>query len=314
MYRFALALPVCIAGLAVMSLAAAPTAPVAESVGVTINVRNLATIAAPPNAPRPLRDKASVRVRDVISTGARSAVGVRLADETLFSVGANARVEIDAFVYDRTRSASRMSLNFIKGAFRFVSSKATHAYPGQNAITTPIGVIGIRGTVVTGVIGPEALAYYRKANPDVAQTPTDAETATLIILSDAGEGDPASGGIDVIADGKVTALRKAGQALYFPRRGDRPDPPIFLDPQLRGVIERGAEPPGFERNLRPGQGPDARAQGPGNNNGPQPRGGQGPGGQNDGPSPGQPGGMQGSGPGAGPGGMPGGGPGSAQPR
>ena len=299
------------AGLALVYLAAPPSKPVRESVGITTNVRNIVTTAVPPGAARRVGTKDPVHVGDVISTGVQSAVGVRLADQTLFSIGANARVGIDAFVYDPSRAASRMSLTFMKGAFRFVSGKATHAYPGQEAIRTPVATIGIRGTVVTGVIGPEALAYYRRANPSIAQAPTDAETATLIILSDAGDGDPQSGGIDITAGGKVTALRKAGQALYFPRRGADPAPPIMLDPQLRGTIERRAEPPGFERNLGPGQARDARAQeqangngrqqpGAGQGNGRQGNGGPGNGGQNGGPPGGPPGGMTGPGPGGGP--------------
>ena len=295
-------LTAAVAGLALFYLAANPAGSARESVGVTTNVRNIATISVPPGAAQRLAVRATVHVGDFISTGARSAVGVKLADQTLFSIGANARVGIDAFVYDPSRSASRVSLSFLKGAFRFVSGKSTHAYPGQEAIRTPAATIGIRGTVVTGVIGPEALAYYRQINPENAQSPADAETATLIILSDAGDGDAGLGGIDITAGGNVIALRKAGQALYFPRRGGDPAPPVMLDPQFRRMIERRAEPPGFERNFGPRQAPDARAPRQESGNGrQQPNGGQGGTPPNSGPAPAGPtGGMPGPGPGSGP--------------
>lgn len=298
MTGFAFGISTTAAGLTLAYLAFAPTPAI---VGQTVNLRNIVTIAVPPGLAERARTAAPVHVGDVVATGAKSAVGVRLADDTLFSIGADARVQIDSFIYDPSRSASRMSLNFIRGAFRFVSGKATHAYPGQAAIRTPAATIGIRGTVVTGVIGPEALAYYRQANPNAAGSAADAETATLIILSDAGDGGSESGGVDVTAGGKVTALRQAGQALYFPRRGADPAPPVFLDRQLRGTIERRAEPPGFERNLAPGQARDARAQGAASGNGQQPNAGPPNADQNGGASPSGPiGGMPGPGPGGGP--------------
>ena len=235
-------------------------------VGTAISVRNMATIATPPATPSQLRVNGQVLRHDVIATGAKSAVGVKLADSTLFSIGANARVSVDDFVYDADRSASTMTISFLKGAFRFVSGKPTHAYPGQTAIKTPAGTIGIRGTVVTGVIGPEALDYYRQVDPSFGQQDQADDTATLIILSDTGgEG----GGIDVTTDGEVTALRSAGQAIYFPRRGSPARPPFLVSPALRGRIERGAEPRNFSRSQGAVQPPSGRQPaGPNSRNAP----------------------------------------------
>ncbi|OYY91748.1 MAG: hypothetical protein B7Y45_01905 [Sphingomonas sp. 28-66-16] len=264
--------------VAPMCLAAAPP----ETVGSIVAVRNDATIATPPATPVKAAMKAPVHQRDVITTGPKAAAGVRLIDDTLFSIGADAQVEIDDFVFDSTRNASRMSLNFVKGAFRFASGKPTHGFPGQKAIITPAAVVGIRGTVVTGVIGPEALAYYRRIDPSITATDAAAATATLIILSDPGEGEgegeTATGGIDVAGSGTVTPLRTVGQAIFFPSRGRPALPPVMLSPQLRGAIERRAEPPGFSR--REGIGRNAnggdRRQGDQNRTGAN-RPGQGPG-------------------------------------
>src|SRR5436189_303531 len=77
--------------------------------------------------------------------------------------------------------------------------------------------------------------------PDLAlaQDSGEAETATLILLSDPGE---QGGGIDVDATTGITELRIAGQAVFFRRRGEPPRPPRMLPPEFRGQIERNAAP------------------------------------------------------------------------
>lgn len=278
--------------LASASLLAAP----AEPVGTTIAVRNLATVTTPPQGARRAVVKLPVLAGDLFTTGRDSAVRVQLADATFFSLGANASARIDRFVYDPARGASKVTLSFMRGAFRFASGKPTHAYPGQTAIVTPTATIGIRGTIVTGVIGPEALAYYREADPSLPPDTADAESATLIILSDAGaEG----GGADVTGSGVLTELRTAGEAVFFRRPGGPPLPPRMLPPELRGAIEGRAAPPGLGREPRGQQG--RQEQGAGNNG---PRGGNGTGGNggsaNGGNAPGNPGGGPPGGPGGGP--------------
>ncbi len=253
------------------------TAPVAP-VGTVIAVRHSAAIVTPPDPAITARPGTPIHTGDLVTTGADSAVRAQFADGTLFSLGANARATIDGFAYDAAKPASSVSLSFLRGAFRFVSGKPTHANPGQPAIRTPVAAIGIRGTIVTGVIGPEALAYYRRIDPTYTQDRGEAETATLILLSDTGvEG----GGIDISGPDGVTSLRTSGQALFFRRRGAPPLPPQFLSPDMRARIEQRAAPASLGRE--PGGGPQPGRQG----GGPQPGGGS---------QPGQQGGLPGQGP------------------
>lgn len=265
MERLALGVPLALLALCGLLLGAGATT---DPVGKAAVVRNVATIATPATAPVRLQTNAAVFQNNVIATGPKSAVGIILADTTQFSIGANAQVRIDDFIFDTKRNASKMTISFVKGAFRFVSGKPTHGYPGQTAIVTPAGTIGIRGTIVTGVIGPDALKLYQQINPAIAQAGEASETATLIILSDPGE---EGGGIDLTARGEVTSLRKAGQALYFPSQGSAPLPPIMVGPRLRGMIERQAGPPSFGRPAGmpgPQNGRDQQRAGPGSSAGP----------------------------------------------
>jgi hypothetical protein len=83
-----------------------------------------------------------VRFREQINTGAASGAEFRFVDGTSLSLGENADVKLDEFVYDPDRNLLRGSVNVLKGTMRFVGSSARK----DVAINTPAGTIGIRGT------------------------------------------------------------------------------------------------------------------------------------------------------------------------
>src|SRR3569623_3344257 len=56
-----------------------------------------------------------------IATGPASRLQVLLLDRTNFTLGANARLKVDRFVYAPSRSASSVGLSVPRGAFRFMS-------------------------------------------------------------------------------------------------------------------------------------------------------------------------------------------------
>ena len=227
--------------LPAMIAATSPTSPIGRAIGIRRDVM----VASPPAHGIRARIGSPVAKGDVITTGTGSAARIELLDTTNFSVGANASVRIDNFLYDADASASKVSIAIAKGAFRFVSGKPTHAYPGQTAITTPAASIGIRGTIVSGVVGPEALSLYEGKPQSVIAGADNAETATLIILEDAGE---AGGGIDIVSRGVVTPLRRAGEALFFPARGAPPSRPFLSSPDQRRAVDRQAAPGNFTRD------------------------------------------------------------------
>lgn len=89
----------------------------------------------------PLTQSASIFKNQKLETGDDSAAVVRFIDETQLSLGENANVTIDDYVY--AGNNSRSSVMLAKGAFRFVSGKM----PEKNMkIKTPTVGIGIRGT------------------------------------------------------------------------------------------------------------------------------------------------------------------------
>jgi hypothetical protein len=200
-------------------LIAAPA--VAQTVGVNAAIRNK-VMTRPANAAqlRPAVLKARVGLGEQVVTATSSMLQIVLLDRSNFTVGANARVTIDRFVYDPNRSASAVGASVARGAFRFMSSKAVHNMPGQTAIRTPVASIGVRGTVFEGVVGPDAIKIALGEQAADAAAGADKDSATLIVLRGPAATPTTPGGaIDVTANGRTVAVDRPGLALFIPGPG-----------------------------------------------------------------------------------------------
>lgn len=217
--------------LAAAALAAFATPAHAQSIGVNAAIRNSVTIkTASDAAPRPAKLKERVSQGDAIATAAASTLQILLLDRTTITVGANARLKIDRFVYDPGRRASAVGASVAKGAFRFMSGKAMRGAPGQSSITTPVATIGVRGTIVEGVVGADAARIARGESAVGAGAGNDAN-ATLIILRGPGaatQGDERPGGIDVIMGATTTSMDRPGLALFVPAPGQAAIGPFVI--------------------------------------------------------------------------------------
>ncbi len=200
-------------------------------VGVNAAVRNRVTMrsgAATTYHAAALKER--VGLGDDIRTAANSVLQILLLDRTTFTVGANAQVKIDRFVYDPDRRSSAVGASVARGAFRFMSGKATRGAPGQSSIRTPVGSIGIRGTILEGVVGADAIRIAR-AEPAVGNIGTVSQNATLIVLRGPGaatQGDEKPGAIDVTLDGTTVAIERPGLALFVPGPGATPIGPFAI--------------------------------------------------------------------------------------
>ncbi|WP_084169085.1 FecR family protein [Brevundimonas aveniformis] len=209
--------------------AAAPVA--AQTVGanaVVVNDVQMTTQANPQLHRAAVRERVSLS--NQIQTGTGSRLQILLLDGTSFQVGANARLTVDRFVYDPNRSASEVGVNVAQGSFRFVSGAPTRQRPGQSGIRTPVASIGVRGTIVEGAVGPEAIRIFNAESGLPAVPNADPETATLVLLRGPGPnvpGEPA-GAIDVSAGGRTLPIETVGYAAYIPGPGQPPIGPFLL--------------------------------------------------------------------------------------
>ncbi|MEP4886021.1 MAG: FecR family protein, partial [Alphaproteobacteria bacterium] len=144
--------------------------------GVAAAVRgNVVLVAA---APRPesravgqnVQSGDPVFLGDTIETGPDSGLQIMLMDETIFTIGPDAALIIDEFVYDPETSAGKVTASVLKGAFRFVSGRVAKEEPRNMNVKTPVGTIGIRGTSAAGRVIP--------ANPN----DPDSEISADIVL------------------------------------------------------------------------------------------------------------------------------------
>jgi hypothetical protein len=91
---------------------------------------------------RVLKPEAPVYAGDRIITGPIGEAQVRFRDNTRLVVGPNSTMVIDAFVFDDSDTARQISIEAVKGAFRFITGNSPKdAY----TIKTPTSTIGVRG-------------------------------------------------------------------------------------------------------------------------------------------------------------------------
>jgi hypothetical protein len=87
---------------------------------------------------------------DIIETDADGAVNIVFADETSFAVSEEARLAIDEYVFDPATQSGSTDFSVLKGVFVFTSGLIGRDDPDDVQIDTPVGSIGIRGTIIAG--------------------------------------------------------------------------------------------------------------------------------------------------------------------
>ncbi|HEX7750928.1 MAG TPA: FecR domain-containing protein [Novosphingobium sp.] len=233
------------AALAIAAPAAVWAAP--TQVGIASAVVNNVQVrsgGAPQAHAARIRERLSLA--DQVSTGARSRLQILLLDRSTFTVGADARLTIDRFVYDP--AGSSVSASVAKGAFRFLSGGRGHR-GGGSSIKTPVATIGIRGTIVDGTVGPEAVAIARGEGKVTRGMTVDPQTATLVVLRGPGArtgGKVGVGAISVTAGGVTVDCERPLLAVFVPAPGAAPIGPFTISlpglAQLNDLIVPSGEP------------------------------------------------------------------------
>ncbi len=87
---------------------------------------------------------------DVVETEGSGAVNIIFIDETSLSVSENAKLAIDEYVFDPSSQSGTTDVSVLRGLFVFTSGLIGRDDPDDVNIDTPMGSIGIRGTVIVG--------------------------------------------------------------------------------------------------------------------------------------------------------------------
>ncbi len=138
--------------LIILSLAGVAQAQTSsEAIGQVETLRGNATATRVNKTPLNLNVGDPVFLGDTVQTGANSTLGITFLDQTVFSIGANARMVLDELVYNPQGAANSMAFNLVEGTFVFLAGRI--ATSGNMQINTPVVQIGIRGTLPWITVG-----------------------------------------------------------------------------------------------------------------------------------------------------------------
>lgn len=207
---------------------------------------------------------------DTIETGPDSGLQIMLMDETIFTIGPDAALIIDEFVYDPETSAGKVTASVLKGAFRFVSGRVAKEEPRNMNVKTPVGTIGIRGTSAAGRVIP--------ADPN----DPDSEVSADIVLLGPGVDNNANeraGRIIVSNADTSVEISRSGFGTRIAGIDAAPTIPVRFEPSVVSGLTGNLGTDGSARPAtRAGAGPNAQNEnspsGDGGNN--QPDGNTGP--------------------------------------
>ena len=99
---------------------------------------------------RALVVNSDVYFRDRCHSGEGARLQATLKDGTQLTLGENATLVVDEFIYDPFRSRGALSVSVIKGAFLFVGGRIEGVNGATVQIHTPFAALGVRGTTVWG--------------------------------------------------------------------------------------------------------------------------------------------------------------------
>jgi hypothetical protein len=82
----------------------------------------------------------------VLRTGAKSSMGITFKDETIMSFGPNTQMSVDEYLYAPAQGQLSLVGKLAKGTMNYVSGIIAKLQPDAVAVSTPVGIIGVRGT------------------------------------------------------------------------------------------------------------------------------------------------------------------------
>ncbi len=115
-------------------------------VGVTSATSGGPTGKPPAQAERVLHVGVDVQANEIVTTGSNDRAHLLFLDGSSLTVGPQARLSIDKFVYDPNSKTGVLAVNASQGVFRFVGGKISKTAPVT--ITTPSATLSIRGGIM----------------------------------------------------------------------------------------------------------------------------------------------------------------------
>ncbi len=138
----------CLPVFALAAFTAHAQAATPPQIGTAAVTKNSVT-GALSGAQRTLKRGDGVFQNESIKTGKDAGAQLLFRDETALTMGPDSHVTLDKLVYDPDKKTGEMSIRAVSGAFRFVTGSGPK---GGYKIDTPVGTIGVRGTIIQFII------------------------------------------------------------------------------------------------------------------------------------------------------------------
>lgn len=228
--------------LAMLWLAAALPAS-GQTIGTVEEIQSVAYGTPPAGGRAPIALRRRVVQDERIETAADGAVGMRFADDTVFRVGPDSSVLLDAYTYDARSGAGTVALALARGGFRYVSGKM--AKTGVQVVT-PSVTIGVRGTDFAVIVYPGGVTDVFVFEGSVDMRPTGLPAGTILAVGQYGRAAGASSAVQVFGappsdrrgfigindvDRRIAGFRAA------------PEQPNFIDRPFFNPIPATPQPP-----------------------------------------------------------------------
>lgn len=132
---------VCSLGIMFLVCAAQSATASAAPVGKVTKVQKQAQVGS-----RAAGSGTPVHMNDRLRTGPGARMQVTFIDGTQLTLGENASVVVDSYVYNPSKGAGKMALSSTQGAFRFATGKLNQMKDRDVKVNTPHGALAVRGT------------------------------------------------------------------------------------------------------------------------------------------------------------------------
>lgn len=135
-----------------VQIAATESANDASPVGEVTEVTGVATVTHADGTKETITAGTQIFEGDIVETDAKGAVNIKFADDSTFAVSENARLAVDDFSFNAADQSGTTGLSILRGVFMFTSGLIGRENPDAVTLETPVGSIGIRGTIIGGNI------------------------------------------------------------------------------------------------------------------------------------------------------------------
>lgn len=126
-----------------------------EAIGRVVWVKNSLKAQQPNAEVRVLARRSAIYVHDTIISEQNSSGEVSFTDDSSLSLQENSSVKIDQYSHKQdSPSTDAFVLSVIKGGFRTVTGAISKNNPGGYKATTPVGTIGVMGTMFSLYYNP----------------------------------------------------------------------------------------------------------------------------------------------------------------